>query len=49
MKRRREEGGPLRVASDCSGWCSEVLAAKDASSDEVLQVFASDTSKAVRI
>lgn len=36
------------VASDCSGWCSEVLAAKLATPLPVLQAFASDTDLSVR-
>ena len=36
------------VASDCSGWCSEVMAAKMVSALPVLQAFASDVSKPVR-
>ena len=38
----------LTVASDCSGWCSEVLAARRVSALPVRQAFASDTCRAVR-
>ena len=38
----------LNLASDCSGWCCEGLAAEMVSDEHINHVFASDTSAAVR-
>ena len=38
----------LNLASDCSGWCVEGLAAEQVSDEHINQVFASDVNAAVR-
>ena len=38
----------VRVASDCSGWCTEVMAATDASMIPVVHVFACDNNRNIR-
>ena len=44
-----QKHGVLRVASDCSGWCSEVWAAKSVVYARVEHVFASEESASARI
>ena len=44
-----QKHGVLRVASDCSGWCSEVWAAKSIVYARVEHVFASEESASARI
>jgi hypothetical protein len=44
-----QKHGVLRVASDCSGWCSEVWAAKSAVHADVEHVFASEENASARI
>ena len=45
---KQAQTNAITVASDCSGWCSEVLAARAASKLPVLQASTSDTCKSAR-
>ena len=45
---RRGKNDQIRVGSDCSGWCTEHMAARKLFGQRVLNTFASDISKNVR-
>ena len=40
--------GPVRVASDCSGWCTEIMAARSLLTTPATHVFCSDNNQSVK-
>ena len=45
---KQAQTNAITIAADCSGWCSEVLAARAVSKLPMRQAFMSDTCKSVR-
>lgn len=48
FSRRYECPTEIRIGSDCSGWCTEVMAAQQVSQAPITHVFASETSVSAR-